>query len=168
MRGLCRNRSTETLSDMHNLPGSFAPPEVTNQEKAYLRNLRGMPDHELTAELSEEGTIRYRRLIEDLVLAVSLYMTTEGDSDRLRCAEERMMTATVKAKQALQEHRNHPSPLRSILEKVHVRISAFLDPEGNMPEDTGEFNELKEMLPEIEGVLGMVPASEYLSEHPKA
>ena len=45
-----------------------------------------------------------------------------------------------------EEVRDEAERLREALEQAHDAMEAFTDPEGNMPERTGEFNDLKKAL----------------------
>lgn len=44
--------------------------------------------------------------------------------------------------------------LRGALEEAHDAMQAFTDPDGNMPENTGEFHDLKLALESARRVLG--------------
>jgi hypothetical protein len=47
---------------------------------------------------------------------------------------------------------------RGLCEKAYLAMDAFTDPVGNMPEDTGEFRDLKAVMIEISRALGLAPA----------
>ena len=50
--------------------------------------------------------------------------------------------------------------LTELLQRCHSTIMAFMDPEGNPPEHTGEFMELKAIGEEIAAHLGIAPSSQ--------
>ena len=50
--------------------------------------------------------------------------------------------------------------LTELLQRCHSTIMAFMDPEGNPPENTGEFMELKAIGEEIAAHLGIAPSSQ--------
>ncbi len=50
--------------------------------------------------------------------------------------------------------------LTALLQKCREKIEAFMDPENNMPEDTGEFRELKAVWREICEILPEKAADE--------
>lgn len=57
---------------------------------------------------------------------------------------------------AFQQH----SERTEVLHRAYLAMQAFADPEGNMPEDTGEFRSLRESMDEIGAHLGIAPSSQ--------
>ena len=57
---------------------------------------------------------------------------------------------------AFQQH----SERTELLHRAYLAMQALADPEGNMPEDTGEFRSIRESMDEIGAHLGIAPYSQ--------